>query len=406
MADISEITLGQTTYNIKDPVVREKIGQPNGIAELNGNGKVPASQLPSYVDDIVNGYYHEGDFYEDDTYQTLITPTTGKIYYDLATGKQYRWNDVVYVEVKDTQPMTASDVSYSNTNSTLSSDNVQGAIDELDRKIYDAGNYETVLLTVKSTSSSFSPVGQTITVTLAGGETMDFEVDSSLSITFTVQKGITYTITGTSTADYRCVPLSARASLNVRNLTINYVPVSVGVFILMMDGSYITRAEFNPSTMINDAAGVLVLDNGLISAKHGIAIAKNVTTQNKTSWSGQTSTSTTSYNGLSQTISMAQGGAECATWCYGLRLSLDNKDLIGFIGSYAEGRVVYLNTTEINMCLAAIGGNSIPTDGNYRTSTFKVNYAGMRYYIPRSTDNNAFCNESSYKTLPFYYYEL
>lgn len=28
-------------------------GQPNGLAELDGNGKVPASQLPSYVDDVV-----------------------------------------------------------------------------------------------------------------------------------------------------------------------------------------------------------------------------------------------------------------------------------------------------------------------------------------------------------------
>ena len=31
-------------------------GQPNGLAELDGNGKVPASQLPSYVDDVMDAY--------------------------------------------------------------------------------------------------------------------------------------------------------------------------------------------------------------------------------------------------------------------------------------------------------------------------------------------------------------
>jgi hypothetical protein len=31
-------------------------GQPNGLAELDSNGKVPASQLPSYVDDVMDAY--------------------------------------------------------------------------------------------------------------------------------------------------------------------------------------------------------------------------------------------------------------------------------------------------------------------------------------------------------------
>jgi hypothetical protein len=383
MADISKITLGQTTYDIKDAVVRGKIGQTNGIAELNGNGKVPASQLPSYVDDIVNGYYHEGNFYEDDTYQTLITPTTGKIYYDLATGKQYRWSDVVYVEVKDTQPMTASEVSYSNTNSTLSSDNVQGAIDELDRKIYDAGNYETVLLTVKSTSSSFSPVGQTITVTLAGGETMDFEVDSSLSITFTVQKGITYTITGTSTADYRCVPLSARASLNVRNLTINYIPINTGVFVILNTGETYTYDEYDATTMASDTVGVMLVTSGTLSNGFGIVIAKDdvntlidrsVILQ---SISGTNVTSTTLYNGPANTQYGVAQSRSWATTCANNYKSIAGNIMQGYAGAVRDWQDVRNNIGTINAYLTLIGGTTLQPAASSGTSTYSGSDKGM-----------------------------
>lgn len=63
------------------------------------DGKVPTSQLPAYVDEIQEGYYYDGAFYEDSAHQTIITPTTAKIYLDLSTNKQYRYGGTVYVEV-------------------------------------------------------------------------------------------------------------------------------------------------------------------------------------------------------------------------------------------------------------------------------------------------------------------
>lgn len=106
MADISKVSIdgGTTELNIKDATARQniteinnKVGANNGIASLNGSGKVPESQLPSYVDDVVEGYLYEGDFYEDAQHQNLITPETGKIYTDLETDKTYRWSGSVYV---------------------------------------------------------------------------------------------------------------------------------------------------------------------------------------------------------------------------------------------------------------------------------------------------------------------
>lgn len=74
-------------------------GSANGVATLDNNGKVPSSQLPSYVDDVIEGYYYNGQFYTDSAHTQLITPETGKIYVDLNTNKTYRWSGTTYVEI-------------------------------------------------------------------------------------------------------------------------------------------------------------------------------------------------------------------------------------------------------------------------------------------------------------------
>ena len=83
------------------------MGVANGLATLDSTGKVPSSQLPSYVDDVIEGYYHgEEDpqsgetvynMYEDDEYTILITPESGKIYLDIPTSNSYRWSGSQYV---------------------------------------------------------------------------------------------------------------------------------------------------------------------------------------------------------------------------------------------------------------------------------------------------------------------
>lgn len=74
-------------------------GVANGVATLDGGGKVPSSQLPSYVDDVIEGYYYNDNFYEDSAHTELITPETSKIYVDLPTNACYRWGGTEYVEI-------------------------------------------------------------------------------------------------------------------------------------------------------------------------------------------------------------------------------------------------------------------------------------------------------------------
>ena len=74
-------------------------GAAGGVAELGSDGKVPAAQLPAFVDDIVEGYLSGGKFYKENAHTTNITGESSKVYVDLATNKAYRWSGTAFVEV-------------------------------------------------------------------------------------------------------------------------------------------------------------------------------------------------------------------------------------------------------------------------------------------------------------------
>ena len=67
-------------------------GANNGVAELDSTGKVPSSQLPSYVDDVLE-YNSSSDF--------PLTGESGKIYIAKDTNKTYRWSGTTYTEISE-----------------------------------------------------------------------------------------------------------------------------------------------------------------------------------------------------------------------------------------------------------------------------------------------------------------
>ena len=77
-------------------------GAAGGVAELDSGGKVPAAQLPSYVDDVLEGYLSDGKFYKESAHTTELAAESGKIYIDIASGKTYRWSGSAYAVVSET----------------------------------------------------------------------------------------------------------------------------------------------------------------------------------------------------------------------------------------------------------------------------------------------------------------
>lgn len=69
---------------------KNQIGTANGLATLGSDGKVPSSQLPSYVDDVLE-YANKSNF--------PTTGESGKIYVETSTSKAYRWSGSTYVEI-------------------------------------------------------------------------------------------------------------------------------------------------------------------------------------------------------------------------------------------------------------------------------------------------------------------
>jgi hypothetical protein len=74
-------------------------GIADGYAGLDSGGKVPAAQLPSFVDDVLE-YSSTATF--------PGTGETGKIYVALDTNKTYRWSGSVYVEISPSPGSTDS----------------------------------------------------------------------------------------------------------------------------------------------------------------------------------------------------------------------------------------------------------------------------------------------------------
>lgn len=75
----------------------EGMGQVNSISKSEIK-KIDAKYLPSYVDDVIEGYFNSEDnlFYEEAGFTTLIAGESGKIYLDVASNKSYRFGGTVF----------------------------------------------------------------------------------------------------------------------------------------------------------------------------------------------------------------------------------------------------------------------------------------------------------------------
>lgn len=82
-----EVSAGQLDYTAEN--IANK-GKANGYASLGGDGKVPADQLPSYVDDVLE-FASKSNF--------PSSGEKGKIYVDLSTENIYRWSGSAYTEI-------------------------------------------------------------------------------------------------------------------------------------------------------------------------------------------------------------------------------------------------------------------------------------------------------------------
>ena len=89
-ADVTDFATAAQGTKADNAIPTAEKGAAGGVAELDSNGLVLSSQLPSYVDDVLE-YSSQSAF--------PSTGQTGKIYIAQDTNKTYRWSGSAYVEI-------------------------------------------------------------------------------------------------------------------------------------------------------------------------------------------------------------------------------------------------------------------------------------------------------------------
>lgn len=153
---LSSISSGDVTtalgYTPENPSNK---GVANGYASLDGDGKVPSTQLPSYVDDVLE-------------YANLAalpgTGASGVIYVTLDTNKTYRWSGSTYVEIS-ASPGSTDAVTEGSTNLYFTDARARSAI-----SVSGSLSYSSSTGVISFTDAVTSVAGKTGSVTLSASD--------------------------------------------------------------------------------------------------------------------------------------------------------------------------------------------------------------------------------------------
>lgn len=153
---LTGITSGQVTtalgYTPENPANK---GVANGYASLDAGGKVPSTQLPAYVDDVLE-YANLAGF--------PATGSTGIIYVAIDTNKAYRWSGTVYVEIS-ASPGSTDSVTEGTTNLYFTQARARASI-----SASGSLSYNSTTGVISFTDAVTSVAGKTGAVTLVKGD--------------------------------------------------------------------------------------------------------------------------------------------------------------------------------------------------------------------------------------------
>lgn len=165
---------------VKGKISSSEKGVANGVATLDSGGKIPSSQLPSYVDDVVE-YANLESF--------PVSGVSGILYIDIATNKQYRWSGSTY------QQITSGAVdSVAGKTGVVTLDKTDVGLSNVDNT---ADNVKSVLFASKLTTSR--------SITIMGDISWSVNFDGSTNVT----ADATLSSTGVSAGTYKSVTVGA-----------------------------------------------------------------------------------------------------------------------------------------------------------------------------------------------------
>lgn len=156
-------------------------GAAKGLAELDSSGKVPSSQLPSYVDDVLE-YTNKASF--------PATGESGKIYIAQDTNRTYRWSGSTYIEISPSLALgETSATAYRGDRGKVAYDHSQTA--------HAPSNAQAnVIETVKVNGTALTPSSKAVDITVpsVGNGTITITQNGTTKGTFTTNQSGNTTI--------------------------------------------------------------------------------------------------------------------------------------------------------------------------------------------------------------------
>ena len=177
-----------TNADLANYIPNSQKGAPNGVATLDDNGLIPPTQLPSYVDDVI----------EAANLASFPNPgAMGKIYVALDTNKTYRWSGSAYIYI---------------TSGAVDSVNGQTGVVNLTKANIGLGNVDNTADAVKNV---FSATKWTTprTIGIAGDATWEVTVDGSAN----VSANLVLANTGVAPGAYKNVTVDAKGRVTAGN---------------------------------------------------------------------------------------------------------------------------------------------------------------------------------------------
>lgn len=247
-------------------------------------------------------------------------------------------------------------------------------------------SYDTELLTVTVSCevASVDLTGQEITI-----NGVAYQTPSDRTIVVKIPFGKTYDIVASARAGFDTPKkLSFTASQASRYVTMTYIKIKRGIFILDIDGNLVKRSEWSTSNN-SKAVGVAVLSDNCkfviapSQRNEGLPWSKNnrfdsvpgvTTTKNE-------SVARVDYKGVSNSsaiVSKYRAGTDYAAgWCQ--NFSFKNGEN-GYLGSCGEWQEAYNNKAEIAACMSLIGGTKIEKSYYWSSSQYSNDGAWMLYW--------------------------
>lgn len=297
------------TFNEKQPALgytaenAANKGAINGYASLDGAGKVPSTQLPSYVDDVV----------EVANFAALpATGETGKIYITLDTNFVYRWSGSVYVKISEPNAVWGS------ITGTLSNQtDLQNALN--------AKVNNTRTLTINGTEFDLSAnrtynVG---TVTSVGGT----GTVSGLSLSGTVTGSGNLTLGGTLalTSSDVTTGLGYTPVTNARTLSINGT-----AFDLTANRSWNVGTVTSVGLELGTTGTNINVANSPITSSGNITL--NIPTASATNRGALSSTDWSTFNNKQNALTLTTTGSSGSATLVGATLNIPTYTLAGLGG--------------------------------------------------------------------------